>query len=56
MAFADWYKLIKELYVDGWGKRTVAQIIPTYAPSGDNNDPASYIASVTGLVDSWQQK
>ena len=52
----DWYKLIKELYVDGWGKRTVAQIIPTYAPSGDNNDPPSYIASVTHLVDSWQQK
>lgn len=52
----DWYKLIKELYVEGWGKRTVAQIIPTYAPSADRNDPPSYIANVTGLVDSWQQK
>jgi hypothetical protein len=52
----DWYKLIKELYVEGWGKRTVAQIIPTYAPSADRNDPPSYIANVTNLVDSWQQK
>jgi len=52
----DWYKLIKELYVEGWGKRTVAQIIPTYAPSADRNDPPSYIANVTCLVDSWQQK
>jgi hypothetical protein len=52
----DWYKLIKDLYVEGWGKRTVAQIIPTYAPAADRNDPASYIANVTGLVDSWQQK
>ena len=52
----DWYKLIKDLYVDGWGKQTVAAIIPTYAPSADRNDPASYIANVTALVDSWQQK
>ncbi len=52
----DWYKLIKTLYVEGWGKATVAQIIPTYAPSGDSNDPPTYIANVTQLVDSWQQK
>jgi hypothetical protein len=52
----DWYKLIKDLYIEGWGKRTVAAIIPTYAPSADRNDPPSYIANVTGLVDSWQQK
>jgi hypothetical protein len=52
----DWYKLITELYIGAWGKRTVAQILPTYAPVGDNNDPASYIASVTGMVDSWWQQ
>ncbi len=51
----DWYKLIKDLYVEGWGKRTVAQIIPTYAPSADRNDPPSYIAHVTQLVDGWQR-
>jgi hypothetical protein len=56
VSLSDWYTLIKELYVDGWGKRTVAQIVPTYAPYGDNNDPPSYIASVQALVDSWQQK
>lgn len=51
----DWYKLIKTLYVEGWGKRTVAQIIPTYAPSADRNDPPSYTATVTQLVDGWQR-
>lgn len=55
-SIADWYKLIKELYVESWGKRTVAQIVPTYAPYGDNNDPPSYIANVQNLVDSWQQR
>jgi hypothetical protein len=54
-SIADWYKLIKELYVDAWGLRTVAQIIPTYAPAADHNDPAAYINSVIGLVDSWQR-
>lgn len=50
----DWYVLIKELYIAEWGLRTVDAIIPVYAPSGDNNDPASYIASVKYMVDSWR--
>jgi hypothetical protein len=52
----DWYKLITELYIGGWNLRTVDQIIPVYAPSGDNNHPPTYIASVKAMVDSWRGK
>ena len=50
----DWYKLIKNLYIGGWNLTTVEQIIPKYAPSEDNNNPASYINAVNTLVDSWR--
>jgi hypothetical protein len=52
----DWYKLIANLYIGEWGLRTVDAIIPVYAPWGDSNNPPSYIASVKGLVNSWQGK
>ena len=52
----DWYKLITDLYIGGWGLRTVDAIIPVYAPWGDNNNPPGYIASVKALVDSWRGK
>lgn len=50
----DWYKLIRNLYIDGWNLPTVEKIIPKYAPSEDNNNPASYINAVNTLVDSWR--
>ncbi len=50
----DWYKLIKELYVDGWSLRTVDAIVPVYAPAADRNSPSAYIASVKRMVDSWR--
>ena len=50
----DWYKLISNLYIGGWGLRTVDAIIPVYAPWGDNNHPPTYIASVKRMVDSWR--
>jgi hypothetical protein len=50
----DWYKLVTELYIRGWGLRTVDAIIPVYAPSSDGNNPTGYIASVKYLVDSWR--
>jgi hypothetical protein len=52
----DWYKLITDLYINGWGLRTVDQIVPVYAPSGDGNSPHNYMASVEWLVDSWRGK
>jgi hypothetical protein len=52
----DWYRLITDLYINGWGLRTVEQIVPRYAPWGDNNNPPAYIESVKWLVDSWRGK
>lgn len=50
----DWYKLIKELYIDYWGLDTVDKIIPRYAPAGDNNDEGGYIYVVKKLVYQWR--
>lgn len=52
----DWYLLIKDLYVEGWGLRTVDAIVPVYAPAADRNDPEGYIASVKHMVDSWRDR
>jgi len=51
----DWYKLIKELYVGEWGRTTVEEIIPKYAPAADDNDETAYINSVKGMIETWQQ-
>jgi hypothetical protein len=52
--FEHWYSLILNLYVRQWGRVTVAQIIPKYAPSSDGNDEAAYIAAVEHAVDVWR--
>jgi hypothetical protein len=50
----DWYKLIKNLYVQDWGLTTVDQIVPVYAPSADSNDPNAYVSDVEQLVSGWR--
>ena len=52
--FDHWYSLILNLYVRQWGRVTVAQIIPKYAPTSDGNDEAVYIAAVEQAVDVWR--
>lgn len=52
----DWFKLIRELYIDTWGLDTVAAIVPRYAPATDNNDPPTYIANVEALVATWRAR
>ncbi len=52
----DWYRLISELYVGTWGRTTVEEIIPKYAPAADNNDENAYIQSVKNMVLSWRGK
>lgn len=49
----DWYKLISELYVQGWQLTTVEEIIPVYAPSIEN-DTQNYINVVNKMVDGWR--
>lgn len=50
---ADWYRLIDVEYIRWRGLQTVADIIPIYAPSFEN-DVQGYIQVVTGLVDRWR--
>jgi len=52
--FADWYALIRNLYVAQWKLDTVPSIIPTYAPSWDHNDVQAYINDVQSLVAAWR--
>jgi len=52
--YADWYKLIRMLYIGEWHLSTVEQIIPVYAPSSDHNDVAGYIAAVEKAVSTWR--
>jgi hypothetical protein len=52
---ADWYQLIRTLYIDTWHLTTVEQIIPIYAPESDGNDVAGYIAAVEQAVAHWQR-
>ncbi len=51
--FQAWYELIRNLYVSQWGRTTVDQIIPKYAPAADNNDEAAYIASLKHAIATW---
>ncbi len=51
--FEQWYKLIRNLYVAQWGRVTVDQIIPVYAPSSDHNNVAGYIAALKHEIDYW---
>lgn len=49
-----WFMLISsDLYVKA-GLVTVEQIVPKYAPSGDNNSPEAYIADVEACVALWR--
>jgi hypothetical protein len=50
----DWYKLIRNQYINGWGLRTVESIIPKYAPAADHNNPDSYINQVRTMVAGWR--
>ncbi len=51
----DWYRLIDVEYLQGRGHRTVADIIPVYAPSIEN-DVQNYINVVHRLVDEWRSR
>lgn len=49
----DWYRLIAVEYLEGRGHKTVADIIPVYAPSFEN-DVNGYVGVVQRLVDEWR--
>ncbi|MGH2506044.1 MAG: hypothetical protein ACRDHZ_01265, partial [Ktedonobacteraceae bacterium] len=52
--FEQWYKLIRNLYIAQWGRVTIDQIIPKYAPNSDGNNEAVYIATLKHEIDTWR--
>lgn len=50
----DWYRLIAVEYIAGRGHRTVADVIPVYAPAFEN-DVDGYVRAVRALVSAWRQ-
>lgn len=51
--FQAWYELIHNYYVAQLGKVTIEQIIPTYAPTADNNNEQAYISFLKHAIDTW---
>jgi hypothetical protein len=51
----DWYRLILVEYIDGRGLKTVAQILPVYAPAFEN-DVDRYVNAVQDLVNQWRSE
>jgi len=52
--FEAWYQLIRNYYIAQLGKTTIDQIIPTYAPPGDNNNDSAYINSLKQTISTWR--
>lgn len=48
-------RLLRNLYVDGWGLSTPDLIIPKYAPAADHNNEAAYEYALKHAVDTWRQ-
>src|SRR5579871_5725753 len=52
--YLDWFQLIR-YYVDTWHKSTVDAIVPTYAPSTEN-DTQGYISAIETAVQEWRSE
>lgn len=50
---ADWYRLIDVEYLRGRGHKTLADVLPVYAPATEN-DVNGYMRLVQRLVDQWR--
>jgi hypothetical protein len=50
--YQDWYRLIRNLYINTWHLTTIQQIIPIYAPSSENNT-ALYIRNVENFMKNY---
>jgi hypothetical protein len=50
--YQDWYRLIRNLYINSWHLTTIQQIIPVYAPSTEN-DTALYIYNVENFIKNY---
>lgn len=52
--YADWFAMMRNLYINQWHLTTLQQIVPVYAPANDGNSPQNYISSVLNDVARWE--
>ncbi|GHO44183.1 hypothetical protein KSX_23460 [Ktedonospora formicarum] len=50
----DWYRLIRELYLDQNHLYTITQIVPVYAPQADHNNEHVYIEYIEEHIQIWR--
>lgn len=50
--YQDWYRLIRNLYINSWRLTTIPQIVARYAPSSENNT-SLYIRNVENSVKTY---
>ena len=48
--YADFFSLVRTLYIDTWHLTTVRQIIPRYAPASENNVSAYCLAILADMT------
>lgn len=51
--YEDWYRLIR-WYASDLHKRQLKDIVHTYAPAADHNNPDGYVRSVCDAVNAWR--
>jgi hypothetical protein len=51
---AEWFQLMRDLYVNQLKLHAVVEVVPVYAPSTDNNDPPSMTDGILQLVACWR--
>lgn len=51
----DWYRLIRDEYIEARGHTTIDEVLPIYAPAFEN-DTAGYTNSVSALVAKWREE
>jgi hypothetical protein len=51
---AEWFRVMRSLYLDKMALHNVEDVIPVYAPASDLNDPATMVAGIHQLVACWR--
>lgn len=51
---AEWFRVMRALYLDRLHLATVEAAMPIYAPASDTNTPATIIAGIRQLVSCWR--
>jgi len=51
---AEWFSVVRALYLDQLQLPTVSLMIPVYAPASDHNNPATMIDGIRQLVQCWR--